>query len=118
MTTSTLTNTEKHEHIALIISCCSGIILLLWCSWFAYNTNSLIINLDANAYIIASIVDLITLGVSLIQKKKKTKTHPMGYGGYIPLINLLRSCLLFFICIQSFLDAVNSFAHSISHDSH
>lgn len=74
---------------------------MIWGLVFNSFTESNIIELDASAYVISGIVGLLTIYVSKLQEKPRDSEHPLGYSGFIPLLNLMRSFMIILICLKS-----------------
>ena len=95
------TDSYKAERRTLIISLTFVLILMVWGLIFSELTTSNIIEVDAAAYIISGIIGLVTIFVSRLQEKPSTESHPLGYSGFIPILNMIRNLMIIEICIDA-----------------
>ncbi|MBI3520851.1 MAG: cation transporter [Bacteroidetes bacterium] len=82
------------------------ITLMIWGLVFNEITESNIIELDAGSYIISGLISLITIYVSRLQNKPSSKSYPLGYTGFVPILNLIRSFMIILICLKSIAESI------------
>lgn len=87
------------------------VMLMIWGMVFTEITDSNIIALDAGGYIISGLMGLITIYVSRLQDKPSDRKHPFGYGGFVPILNLMRSFMILLICLKSIGTSVGDFVN-------
>jgi cation diffusion facilitator family transporter len=103
-----LQNKSKTEYNALLFSL-STIIALMICSLiFNELTESNIIEVDAGSYVISAIIGMITIYISKLKTKPKNENHPLGFSGYVPILNLIRSFMIILICIKAVGESLGS----------
>ena len=83
----------QSERTCLIISLIFVLLLMVWGLVFSELTTSNIIEVDAAAYVISGIISLVTIFVSRLQEKPKSDDYPLGYSGFIPILNLIRNLM-------------------------
>ncbi len=98
----------QSERTSLIISLTFVLILMVWGLVFSELTTSNIIEVDAAAYIISGIISGVTIFVSRLQEKPKSDDHPLGYSGFIPILNLVRNLMIIEICIDAIGSSIGS----------
>lgn len=91
----------QQEQAKLKVSFVIVLLLMIWGLVFNSFTESNIIELDASAYVISGIVGLLTIYVSKLQERPRDSEHPLGFSGFIPLLNLMRSFMIILICLKS-----------------
>jgi predicted Co/Zn/Cd cation transporter (cation efflux family) len=94
-------NSYLYERKSLKLSLFFVVLLMLWGLVFNELTNSNIVALDASSYVISGIIGLITIYVSRLQERPRSETHPLGYSGFIPILNLIRNLMIILICIRA-----------------
>ena len=99
--TTKSTNAYEAERTTLIVSLAFVLILMIWGLVFSELTTSNIIQVDASAYIISGIIGLVTIFVSRLQEKPCSEEHPLGYSGFIPILNMIRNLMIIEICIDA-----------------
>lgn len=97
----------KEEYNTLIFSLVMVVALMLCGLVFNELTSSNIIELDAGAYVISAIIGSATIYISKLKDKPKDETHPFGYAGFVPILNLIRSFMIIVICFQGIIGAVS-----------
>lgn len=101
-------NKSKKEYHTLLFSF-SMIIALMICSLvFNELTESNIIEVDAGSYVISAIIGLVTIYISRLKDKPKDEEHPLGFSGYVPILNLIRSFMIILICIKAIGESLGS----------
>ncbi len=98
----------QSERTSLIISLIFVLLLMVWGLVFSELTTSNIIEVDAAAYVISGIISLVTIFVSRLQEKPKSDDHPLGYSGFIPILNLVRNLMIIEICINAIGGSIGS----------
>lgn len=101
-------NKSKIEYNALIFSLCSIVALMITSLIFNKLTESNIIEVDAGSYVISAIIGLITIYISKLKTKPKNENHPLGFSGYVPILNLIRSFMVILICIKAIGESLGS----------
>lgn len=101
-------NKSKTEYNALKFSFCIIIALMICSLIFNEFTESNIIEVDAGSYVISAIIGLITIYISKLQEKPKDENHPLGFSGYVPVLNLIRSFMVILICIKAIGESLGS----------
>ncbi len=71
-------------------------------------TDSNIIEVDAGSYVISAIIALVTIYISRLKEKPKDPDHPLGFSGYVPILNLIRSFMIILICIKGISESLGS----------
>lgn len=104
-----MTTAMQLEQRTLRISLVMVAILMIWGLIFAEITDSNIIELDAGAYIVSGLLGLITIYVSKLQDRPSDRTHPFGYAGFVPILNLIRSFMILLICLKELSASVGDF---------
>ena len=94
-------NSYESERASLKISLIFVLLLMVWGLVFSELTTSNIIEVDAAAYIISGIIGLVTIFVSRLQEKPVSDNHPLGYSGFIPILNMIRNLMIIEICIEA-----------------
>lgn len=97
---------RKHLKISLAFV----ITLMIWGLVFNELTDSNIVELDAGSYVISGIIGLITIYVSRLQERPETDTHPLGYSGFVPILNLIRNLMIILIAIKAIGESIGSLA--------
>lgn len=101
-------NRSKKEYHTLLFSF-SMIIALMVCSLvFNELTESNIIEVDAGSYVISAIIGLVTIYISKLKDRPKDEDHPLGFSGYVPILNLIRSFMIILICIKAIGESLGS----------
>jgi len=103
-----LQNKSKTEYNALLFSLYTVIALMVCSLVFNELTESNIIEVDAGSYVISAIISLITLYISKLKNKPKDENHPLGFSGYVPVLNLIRSFMVILICIKAIGESLGS----------
>lgn len=106
------------ERKSLKISLVLVLVLMVWGAVFNAITDSNIVELDAGAYVISGIIGLITIYVSRLQERPRTTTHPLGYSGFIPILNLIRNLMVILICIKAISESIGAILSGPSPDEH
>ena len=91
----------KAEHNALIFSFCTIFLLMICSLIFNELTDSNILEVDAGSYVISAIISIVTIYISKLQTKPKDDNHPLGFAGFVPVLNLIRNFMLILICIKA-----------------
>ncbi len=99
----------KTEQNILKFSLALVILLMIWGLIFTEITNSNIITLDAGSYIISGLLGLITLYISSLQNRPSDRKHPLGYAGFVPILNMMRSFMILLICLKSISASIGDF---------
>lgn len=94
-------NSYLYERRHLKISLSFVILLMIWGLVFNELTDSNIVELDAGSYVISGIIGLITIYVSRLQERPESDTHPLGYSGFVPILNLIRNLMIILISIKA-----------------
>ena len=102
----------QQEQYKLKISFATVLVLMMWGLSFNSFTESNIIALDASAYVISGIVGLLTIYVSKLQERPKDSAHPLGYAGFVPLLNLLRSFMIILICLKGITESLGDILYN------
>jgi divalent metal cation (Fe/Co/Zn/Cd) transporter len=101
------TKSQKEYHTLLFSF--SMIIALMICSLvFNELTESNIIEVDAGSYVISAIIGLVTIYISKLKDRPKDEDHPLGFSGYVPILNLIRSFMIILICIKAIGESLGS----------
>ncbi|MDB5272334.1 MAG: ybgR [Chitinophagaceae bacterium] len=103
-----MVNTYLYERKNLKLSLTFVVLLMIWGLVFNELTNSNIVELDASSYVISGIIGLVTIYVSRLQERPGSETHPLGYSGFIPILNLIRNLMIILICIKAIGESVGS----------
>ena len=98
------------ERSTLIVSLTFVLVLMVWGLVFSELTTSNIIEIDAAAYIISGIIGLVTIFVSRLQEKPSSDKHPLGYSGFIPILNMIRNLMIIEICINAISSSIGTLA--------
>lgn len=101
-------NNSKIEYHSLIFSFCIIIALVICSLIFNELTESNIIEVDAGSYVISAIIGLITIYISKLKDRPKDEDHPLGFAGYVPVLNLIRSFMVILICIKAIGESIGS----------
>lgn len=104
-----MTSSNQIEQRTLKISLGLTILLTLWGLIFAEITDSNIIELDAGAYIISGLLGLVTIYVSKLQDRPSDRSHPFGYAGFVPILNLIRSLMILLVCLKAISASIGDF---------
>lgn len=89
----------------LIVGFAAVVLLTVWSLGFAMVTNSNIIELEANAFVAAVLID--GMALYLVYGLRKSDGR-LDEKRYVPLLNLMRSLLLIVVCINAFVSSVNN----------
>ena len=108
--TTKSTNSYEAERTTLIVSLTFVLILMVWGLVFSELTTSNIIEVDAAAYIISGIIGLVSIFVSRLQEKPNSNEHPLGYSGFIPILNMIRNLMIIEICIDAIGSSIGTLA--------
>ncbi|MFZ9610415.1 MAG: cation transporter [Methylococcales bacterium] len=100
------TDYYESERTSLKVSFIVVLLLMVWGLVFSELTTSNIIEVDAAAYIISGIMGLVTIFVSRLQEKPISDNHPLGYSGFIPILNMIRNLMIIEICIEAIADSI------------
>jgi cation diffusion facilitator family transporter len=100
----------KAEHNALIFSFCIIILLMVCSLTFNELTESNILEVDAGSYVISAIISIVTIYISKLQAKPKDDNHPLGFAGFVPVLNLIRNFMLILICIKAIGESIGDLA--------
>ncbi|WP_018343082.1 cation transporter [Cytophaga aurantiaca] len=101
-------NKSKTEYQALQFSLYTIVALMICSLIFNELTESNIIEVDAGSYVISGIIGLITIYISKLQTRPKDENHPLGFSGYVPVLNLIRSFMVILICIKAIGESIGS----------
>lgn len=103
-------NLQKHaeEQKKLKISLAMVLALMVWGLVFNELTTSNIVELDAGSYIISGLIGIVTIYVSRLQSRPSTTSHPLGYSGFVPILNLMRSFMIILICLKAIGESIGS----------
>lgn len=101
-------NNSKIEYNALQFSFYTIIALMICSLVFNELTESNIIEVDAGSYVISAIIGLVTIYISKLKNRPKDENHPLGFSGYVPVLNLMRSFMIILICIKAIAESVGS----------
>lgn len=85
----------------LIVSTTSVVLLMIWGLVFSELTTSNIVELDAEACMVSAVLGLVTIYVSTLISRESTDSHPQGYAGYVPILNMVRKLMIVAICIDA-----------------
>lgn len=101
-------NNSKIEYHSLLFS--FYIVLALMACSLIFNelTESNIIEVDAGSYVISAIIGLVTIYISKLKDRPKDSDHPLGFAGYVPVLNLIRSFMVILICIKAVGESIGS----------
>jgi len=91
---------------------------MIWGLVFSELTTSNIVELDAGSYVISGIIGIITIYVSHLQEKPTSESHPLGYSGFIPILNLVRNLMIVMICINAIGESLGSLVRGPSAPEH
>jgi len=94
-------NKSKSEFNTLQFSFYTIIALMICSLVFNELTDSNIIEVGAGEYVISAIIGLVTIYISKLKDKPKDDNHPLGFSGYVPILNLIRSFMIILICIKA-----------------
>jgi len=101
-------NNSKIEYNSLLFSFYIVIALMICSLIFNELTESNIIEVDAGSYVISAIIGLVTIYISKLKDRPKDENHPLGFAGYVPVLNLIRSFMVILICIKAIGESVGS----------
>ncbi len=101
-------NSYLYERNRLKISLAFVILLMIWGLVFNELTDSNIVELDAGSYVISGIIGLLTIYVSRLQERPESDTHPLGYSGFVPILNLIRNLMIILIAIKAIGESIGS----------
>jgi len=101
-------NSYLNERRHLKISLAAVLLLMIWGLVFNELTDSNIVELDAGSYVISGIIGLITIYVSRLQERPESDTHPLGYSGFVPILNLIRNLMIILIAIKAVGESIGS----------
>ena len=101
-------NNSKIEYNSLLFSFYIVIALMICSLIFNELTESNIIEVDAGSYVISAIIGLVTIYISKLKERPKDSDHPLGFAGYVPVLNLIRSFMVILICIKAIGESVGS----------
>lgn len=103
-------NSAQKEQRRLTFSLVMVVLLMIWGLVFNELTESNIVELDAGAYIISGLIGIVTIYVSKLQRKPGDENHPLGFSGFIPILNLIRSFMIILICLKGIGESIGSIA--------
>jgi predicted Co/Zn/Cd cation transporter (cation efflux family) len=106
------------ERKVLIVSTTSVVLLMIWGLVFSELTTSNIVELDAEAYIVSAVVGLVTIYVSTLQSREGTDSHPLGYAGYVPILNMVRNLMIVVICIDAVGESIGTLVRGTEEIDH
>lgn len=109
---------NKKEYNTLLFSLIMVIALMICGLVFNELTDSNIVELDAGAYVISSIIGIASLYISKLKDKPKDASHPLGYSGFVPVLNLIRSFMIVLICLKGIGESLGSLIHGPSPSNH
>lgn len=92
--------------------------LMVWGLVFNELTTSNIVELDAGSYIISGLIGIITIYVSRLQDRPSSASRPLGYSGFIPILNLMRSFMIMLICLKAIGESIGSIVSGPSEPEH
>ncbi len=101
-------NNSKIEYHSLLFSFYIVVALMICSLIFNELTESNIIEVDAGSYVISAIIGLVTIYISRLKEKPKDENHPLGFAGYVPVLNLIRSFMVILICIKAIGESLGS----------
>ena len=109
---------NKIEYNALLFSFYTIVTLMVCSLIFNELTESNIIEVDAGSYVISAIIGLITIYISKLKDKPKDEDHPLGFSGYVPILNLIRSFMIILICVKAIGESLGSIFSGPAHTNH
>jgi cation diffusion facilitator family transporter len=101
-------NKSQTEYNTLLFSFYIVVALMICSLVFNELTESNIIEVDAGSYVISAIIGLVTIYISKLKNKPKDDNHPLGFSGYVPVLNLIKSFMIILICIKAIGESLGS----------
>lgn len=101
-------NPHQEEQKKLKVSLIIILALMVWGLIFNEITESNIVELDTGSYIISGLIGIVTIYVSRLQDRPSSRMHPLGYIGFIPILNLLRSLMIILICLKAIGESIGA----------
>ncbi|NLR90980.1 cation diffusion facilitator family transporter [Flammeovirga agarivorans] len=79
--------------------------------YFGYKAHSSAILTDGMYSSLLAVMSFLSMGVLRLIRKPQSKTHPFGYSGYEPLVNLFRGLMILMVVVFGTFESIDSLMH-------